>query len=171
MFSGEPIGHCFKTMAPKLKSEKEETRSDENCDRVNAEEVSTKNSGEERLRPPEDVNDEVKGMKRDSGGAMISLTKSDDAVSESPDQRELDPHLSIGGSLVERSESKAEDQPRMGLQVGKHTFFLILLFNQVRRDLVEETLVEEQEEGELAHLSWVRNYDRPLPQVSAWMGN
>ena len=37
--------------------------------------------------------------------------------------------------------------------------------NEVRRDLVEETLVEEQEEGELAHLSWVRNYDRPLPQV------
>ena len=31
--------------------------------------------------------------------------------------------------------------------------------------MVEETLVEEQEEGELAHLSWVRNYDRPLPQV------
>ena len=30
---------------------------------------------------------------------------------------------------------------------------------------MEETLVEEQEEGELAHLSWVRNYDRPLPQV------
>ena len=38
---------------------------------------------------------------------------------------------------------------------------------QVRRDLVEETLVEEQEEGELAHLSWVRNYDRPLPQVAS----
>ena len=31
---------------------------------------------------------------------------------------------------------------------------------------MEETLVEEQEEGELAHLSWVRNYDRPLPQVA-----
>ena len=26
--------------------------------------------------------------------------------------------------------------------------------------------MEEQEEGELAHLSWVRNYDRPLPQVA-----
>lgn len=34
--------------------------------------------------------------------------------------------------------------------------------------MVEETLVEEQEEGELAHLSWVRNYDRPLPQVESY---
>ena len=31
--------------------------------------------------------------------------------------------------------------------------------------MVEETLVEELEEGELAHISWVSSYDRPLPQV------
>ena len=37
--------------------------------------------------------------------------------------------------------------------------------------MVEETLVEEQEEGELAHLSWVRNYDRPLPQVENHFSN
>ena len=36
---------------------------------------------------------------------------------------------------------------------------------------MEETLVEEQEEGELAHLSWVRNYDRPLPQVGNHFSN
>merc|ERR1719500_729579 len=83
-----------------------------------------------------------------SSGAVMSLTNGDlGAVGE----REFDPHLSSGKRLVEELEPKSEDQPKvMGLQV--------------RRDLVEETLVEEQEEGELAHLSWVRNYDRPLPQ-------
>jgi len=133
---GDPIGHCYKTMAPKLKSEKE---------------MDT-NSGEERLQPPLEKNDEVKGAKRDSSGAVISLTtKSVDAASETHDQKEFDPHLSSDERLVGQSEPKADDQPKL---VGL----------QVRRDLVEETLVEEQEEGELAHLSWVRNYDRPLPQ-------
>ena len=100
MFSGDPIGHCYKTLAPKLKSE-------------------TK-GGEERLKPLEESasekkDDTVKGVKRDSSGAVISLTKkdSDASVSESPDQTEFDPHLS--------SEDKVEDQPRVvGLQVRKH---------------------------------------------------
>ena len=44
MFSGDPIGHCYKTNAPKLKSDKE--------------------SGEERLQPPSEENVEMKGVKR-----------------------------------------------------------------------------------------------------------
>ena len=107
MFLGDPIGHCYKTMAPKLKSEKE---------------MDT-NSGEGRLQPPLiEKNDEVKGVKRDSSGAVISLTtKSVNAASENPDQKEFDPHLSSDEKLVGQSEPKAEDHARVvGLQVRKH---------------------------------------------------
>ena len=112
MFSGDPIGHCYKTNAPKLKSDKE--------------------SGDERLQPPSEENVEMKGVKRDSSGAtvmssgaVISLTNSDlDAVSE----REFDPLLSSDERLVEGSEPKPEDQPKvMGLQVRKHLVLDILL--------------------------------------------
>ena len=111
MFSGDPIGHCYKTLAPKLKSERE-----------------TK-GGEERLKPLEESasekkDDTVKGVKRDSSGAVIGLTKkdSDASVSESPDQTEFDPHLSSEDKkLVGEPEPKVEDQPRVvGLQVRKH---------------------------------------------------
>ena len=79
------------------------------------------NSGEERLQPPLEKNDEVKGAKRDSSGAVISLTKSVDAVSEAHDQKEFDPHLSSDERLVGQSEPKADDQPKLvGLQVRKH---------------------------------------------------
>ena len=72
----------------------------------------------------------MKGLKRDSSGAVISLTKSVDASSESTDQKEFDPHLSSDKRLVEESEPKAEDQPRVvGLQVRKHS--------------VQETLMEK----------------------------
>ena len=107
MFSGDPIGHCYKTNAPKLKSDKE--------------------SGDERLQPPSEENDEVKGVKRDSSGAAVmssgavmSLTNGDlGAVSE----REFDQHLSSDERLVEESDPKSEDQPKvMGLQVRKHLF-------------------------------------------------
>ena len=108
MFLGDPIGHCYKTMAPKLKSEKE---------------MDTK-SGEERLQPSLiEKNDEVKGVKRDSSGAVISLTtKSVNSAScESPDQEDFDPHLSSDDRLVGQSVPKAEDQARVvGLQVRKH---------------------------------------------------
>ena len=50
-------------------------------------------------------------------------------------------------------------------QIARRQHYLLLTLTQVRRDLVEETLVEEFEEGELAHISWVSSYDRPLPQV------
>ena len=113
MFSGDPIGHCYKTNAPRLKSNKE--------------------SGEERLQPSKEENVEMKGVKRDSSGAavmssgaVISLTNSDldAAVSE----REFDQHLSSDERLVEGSEPKTEDQPKvMGLQVRKHLVLDILL--------------------------------------------
>ena len=106
MFSGDPIGHCYKTNAPRLKSNKE--------------------SGDERLQPPSEENVEMKGVKRDSSGAavmssgaVISLTKTIvDAVDETPDKPEFGPHLSSDNGLVEESEPKPEDQPKvMGLQV------------------------------------------------------
>ena len=112
MFSGDPIGHCYKTNAPRLKSDKE--------------------SGEERLQPPSEENVEMKGVKRDSSGAAVmssgavmSLTNGDlGAVGE----REFDPHLSSGKRLVEELEPKTEDQPKvMGLQVRKHLVLDILL--------------------------------------------
>lgn len=99
-------------MAPKLKSDNE--------------------SGEERLEPPKEKIEEAKGVKRDStgaavmsSGAVISPTKRDlDAISE----REFDPHLSSDDRLVEESEPKPEDQPKVkGLQVRKRFVLEILL--------------------------------------------
>ena len=85
------------------------------------------------MQPSKEENVEVKGVKRDStgmvvtsSGAVISLTNSDldAAVSE----REFDQHLSSDERLVEGSEPKSEDQPKvMGLQVRKHLVLDILL--------------------------------------------
>ena len=108
MFSGDPIGHCYKTNAPRLKSNKE--------------------SGDERLQPPSEENDEVKGVKRDSSGAAVmssgavmSLINGD--LGAAVGEREFDPLLSSDERLVEGSEPKTEDQPKvMGLQVRKHFF-------------------------------------------------
>ena len=115
MFSGDPIGHCYKTLAPKLKSERETKGGEERL----------KPLGESRIRSESEKEDDtVKGVKRDSSGAVISLTKkeSDAVVSESPDQTEFDPHLSSEDKkLVGEPEPKVEDQPRVvDLQVRKH---------------------------------------------------
>jgi len=136
---GDPLGHCYSTLAPKLKSDQDK---DTNFDSV----------PDERLDAPEDAAAEEKtedsrGVKRDSRGVEVNTTMSDPAINVNADQN--DQRLSDIG--VSELEAITEEQPKViGLQV--------------RRDLVEETLVEELEEGELAHISWVSSYDRPLPQ-------
>ena len=106
MFSGDPIGHCYKTNAPKLKSNKER--------------------GDERLQPSKEENVEMKGVKRDSTGAAV--ISSGAVISGAVGEREFDPHLSSGKRLVEELEPKTEDQPKvMGLQVRKHLVLDILL--------------------------------------------
>jgi len=135
---GDPLGHCYRTLAPKLKRDQDK---DTNFDSL----------PDERLQACEEAaveeeTEDVKGVKRDSRGAVVKTTMSD-PVGENTDQNEQK-MSDLGGS--EREAIKEEQPMVTGLQV--------------RRDLVEETLVEELEEGELAHISWVSSYDRPLPQ-------
>ena len=104
------MGHCYRTMAPKLKSDQDK---DTNFDSL----------PDQRLQAPEEAAAEEKtedprGVKRDSRGVEVNTTMSDPAINVNVDQN--DQRLSdIGESEL---EAKTEEQPKVtGLQVGSIT--------------------------------------------------
>ena len=104
------MGHCYRTMAPKLKSDQDK---DTNFDSV----------PDERLDAPEDAAAEEKtedsrGVKRDSRGVEVNTTMSDPAINVNADQN--DQRLSDIG--VSELEAITEEQPKVtGLQVRSIT--------------------------------------------------
>ena len=105
------MGHCYRTMAPKLKSDQDK---DTNCDSV----------PDQRLQAPEDAaaeektEEDLRGVKRDSRGVEVNTTMSDPAINVNADQSNQ--RLSdIGESEL---EAITEEQPKVtGLQVGSIT--------------------------------------------------
>ena len=104
------MGHCYRTMAPKLKSDQDK---DTNCDSL----------PDQRLQAPEEAaaeekTEDLRGVKRDSRGVEVNTTISDPAINANADQN--DQRLSdIGESEL---EAITEEQPKVtGLQVGSIT--------------------------------------------------
>ena len=119
MFSGDPLGHCYRTLAPKLKRDQDK---DTNFDSLPDErmQVCEEAAAEEKT-------EDVKGVKRDSRGAVVKTTMSD-PVGENTDQNEQ--KLSdLGGS---DREAIKEEQPKVtGLQVGTTTYLCFILSSTI----------------------------------------
>ena len=102
------MGHCYRTMAPKLKSDQDK---DTNFDSL----------PDQRLQAPEEAaaeekTEDLRGVKRDSRGVEVNTTISDPAINANADDQRLS---DIGESEL---EAITEEQPKVtGLQVGSIT--------------------------------------------------
>ena len=113
------MGHCYRTLAPKLKRDQDK---DTNFDSLPDERMQ---ACEEAAA--EEKTEDVKGVKRDSRGAVVKTTMTD-PVGENTDHNEQ--KLSdLGGS---DGEAIKEEQPKVtGLQVGTTTYLCFILSSTI----------------------------------------